>query len=251
MPAILAPEAAAGPAPSPELEVIPVSVLDDLIPGEEVVFSTEKHWIAPVRTSLTAILLVLGAFVLGMLLPDTEEGLLGFVRNLLELARTALLVAGIGWIIYNVIVWRTATFVVTSRRVLREEGLASRRSSATMLSSVSDVQSRVSFLGARLGYGDLVILTQSGEAGMDRFTTIANPRAFRDKMMAAKDGHDDRVLAAASTATPVVAPAVPVAAAPSAPDPMQTLRQLAELRDSGAVTVEEYEAKKAQILSRI
>jgi len=43
------------------------------------------------------------------------------------------------------------------------------------------------------------------------------------------------------------------AAAPAAPaqSPLETIRQLAELRDAGAVTEEEFQAKKAELLARI
>ncbi|MBM0255754.1 SHOCT domain-containing protein [Micromonospora sp. 4G55] len=37
-------------------------------------------------------------------------------------------------------------------------------------------------------------------------------------------------------------------AVPSQPDPLDQLRKLAELRDAGIVTAEEFEAKKRQLL---
>lgn len=46
---------------------------------------------------------------------------------------------------------------------------------------------------------------------------------------------------------PSVAAAPP--AAPAAPDPLEQLKKLGELRDSGVLTAEEFEAKKAQILA--
>jgi hypothetical protein len=52
--------------------------------------------------------------------------------------------------------------------------------------------------------------------------------------------------------TPRSAPAAaPVAAAPSAPDHMGQLRQLAELRDAGIISSDDFEAKKAEILARM
>ncbi len=53
---------------------------------------------------------------------------------------------------------------------------------------MTDVQSRVPALGGPLGFGDLVIFTQSGEAGADRFKTIKNPKEFRDQMLNTKIG---------------------------------------------------------------
>lgn len=224
-----------------------MAALDELIPGEEVVHTTEKHWIAPLQASLVALAMIVGAFVVGFIRPDAEDGVLGLVSNLLGLLRTGLLVGGLGWIAYNIIVWQTATFAVTNRRVIRDEGLVSRRSSATILDSITDVQTRVSFLGKALGYGNLVIIGQSGRGAEDRFIAIASPGTFRDRMLEAKmSWQERRAERAAGVAT---APSSTGAAASE--DHLATLARLAELRDSGALTSEEFEAKKAEILARI
>jgi len=45
--------------------------------------------------------------------------------------------------------------------------------------------------------------------------------------------------------------AAPASAAAPAPDDAATLLRLADLRDKGAITPEEYETKKAEILARM
>lgn len=53
---------------------------------------------------------------------------------------------------------------------------------------------------------------------------------------------------------PPTVPQAPVAVpaqAPAAPDPMEQLKKLGELRDAGVLTPEEFDAKKAEILSRL
>jgi hypothetical protein len=228
-----------------------MAVRDELLGGESVVFETDKHWIAPVRDSLIAILLLIGAVILTAISPS-GDGIAGFVGNILDLIRTVMVVVAIGWIVYNIVVWRTAEFVVTTHRVIREEGLISRRSSATILTSVTDVQSRVPFLGGQLGYGDLVIFTQSGEAGADRFTTITDPKTFRDKMMGTKLGPGPTPPTTQAPAAMAPTPPTNEPSSPSSePDQLATLAQLADLRDRGAITAEEYEAKKTELLSRI
>ena len=144
-----------------------MSLKDEMLAGEAITFESKKHWFAPLRDSLIPILLLIGAYIVSIVSPN-PEGILSFVGTLFDWLRLGLLIVGIGWIIYNIIVWRTAVFAVTNRRVIREEGLISRRSSATILSTVTDVQSRVPMLGGPLGFGDLVIYTQSGEAGKER-----------------------------------------------------------------------------------
>jgi uncharacterized membrane protein YdbT with pleckstrin-like domain len=228
-----------------------MSLQDEMLAGETIAYTTTKHWFAPLRDSLIPILLLIGAYVVSIISPN-PDGILSFVGTLFDWLRLGMLIVGIGWIVYNIIVWRTAVFAVTNRRVIREEGLVSRRSSATILSNVTDVQSRVPMLGGPLGFGDLVIFTQSGEAGADRFKTISHPKEFRDQMLNTKIAAEEPAPAAApAPATVAATPAVAPSAAPTSDEQLQTLARLAELRDSGAITPEEYEAKKTELLSRI
>lgn len=55
--------------------------------------------------------------------------------------------------------------------------------------------------------------------------------------------HDELVAAASRNARPV--------GPDTQDDPISVVARLAQLRDSGAITTEEYEAKKAELLSRI
>ena len=224
---------------------------ETLIANEEIVYETQKHWMAPLRDSVVPALLLLGAYAVGWISPDSQSGIVGAVGNLLDLIKIGLVIGGIGAIIYNVIVWRTAKFAVTNLRVIREEGLVSRRSSATLLGSVTDVKTRIPFLGARIGYGDIVIYTQSGSAGVDQFKTITHPVEFRDQIMTKKLSDATQQAAAASPAPAAGTPAAAPAPTPTPTDQMAVLANLAQLRDSGAITAEEYEAKKAEILARI
>jgi len=99
----------------------------DLLSDEEIVFSTTKHPLSPLRASVIPIAMLFVAWVLGAILPESDGGIGGWFISLFELVRTGLVVGGIGAIIYHVIVWRTAVFAITSLRVVRDEGLAARR----------------------------------------------------------------------------------------------------------------------------
>jgi uncharacterized membrane protein YdbT with pleckstrin-like domain len=234
-----------------------MSVADNLIANETIVFGSKKHWVAPIRASLTAALLIVGAWLIRIVVPDSS-GFLGPLWGLVDLIAIGLFIAGIGWIVYNIVAWRTAEFAVTNMRILREEGLVSRRSSTTLLSSLSDVRTNVGFIGRRLDYGDIVLLTQSGSAGEDRFLAITKPEAFRRAVMDQKMQSMPGPAAPAAPAAPAtpqtaapVAPAAPRPPATSSIDDAETLKRLADLRDSGAITSEEYQAKKSEILARM
>jgi uncharacterized membrane protein YdbT with pleckstrin-like domain len=228
-----------------------MALKDTLLANETVVAETKKHWMAPVRDSWKPALLLVAALIVNRLAPDASSGVItGTAATIMGWVVIGLVVVGLAWIAYNLVVWRTAAFAVTSMRVILEEGLVSRRSSATLLRSITDVQMNVPFIGSRLGYGDLAILAQSGQAGADRFQTISDPDTFRQRIMEAKVAADASVQApAAPPVAPVVEP--PTAPAAPAPDDVDTLTRLAELRDAGAITAEEYEAKKAEILARL
>jgi hypothetical protein len=238
------------------------SIHQNLLNNESVVLEVRKHWIAPVRDSLPAA----GMIVLGLLLwvwNPSGDGFLGFLWTAIAILRWILLIGGLAWIAYNIVVWRTAEFAVTSLRVLRYEGLVQKRTSETLLSAVSDVKLNVPFLGSKLGYGDLRIFTQSGDAGADDFSSIEGAAEFRNAMMnikiqdqvSVRQAAAATVAAAAVTAGPAQAPAptpapAPVTA-PSAEDQAARLVKLAELRDQGVISPEEFEAKKTEILARI
>ena len=237
---------------------------DNLIPNESIEFESKKHWIAPVRDSWIPALLLVIAYFSDIIQPNADDGLMGWLGNLIGLIRTGLVVVAVGWIVYNIVVWRTAAFAVTNLRVLRSEGLVQRRVSESLISSVTDVRLKVGVLGKSLGYGDLDILTASGGSGQDTFRSITHPVEFRNAMLSRKLG--DTQAAGGAGGTPAAAPATPAApaagAAPTsgtpaaappsaAADAANTLRHLGELRDQGLITPEEYEAKKAEVLARI
>jgi hypothetical protein len=111
-----------------------------LIKGERVVNSTGKHRAALLGDSLLAALMVLASFFLAGVFPDSSGPLLIFLNRVLALLRTGLFYFGCGWIIYNVVAWRSASYVVTNMRVFCNEGLVRHRSAETLLTSLTDIR---------------------------------------------------------------------------------------------------------------
>ena len=222
----------------------------NLLTGEQVVFETTKHWFAPIRASLIAFLILLGALVLRWLSP-TGDGIIGGIGGLMDLISTGLLIVAIAWILYNLAEFLSAHFGVTNMRVLRYEGLIRRRSSETLLPTLTDVRLDEPAIGRALGYGNLRILTSSGAAGEDVFMTVRNAKQLRTAIQEQKattlTGGGAATAAPALTAPPP-APAA-VATAPS--DPAAALKALNDLRAQGLITDAEYEAKRQEIVARI
>ena len=222
-----------------------MAIADNLIANESIEFTSEKHWMAPIRASGVAVLALIG-FALIRVISPSGDGIMGAIGSLMDIVAWVLLIGGVVGIIYNIVAWRTAEFAVTNLRVIREEGLLKHKSSASLISSITDVQSKVGVLGRTLGYGDLVILSQSGQSGADRLMTITKTEGFRNAIMTRK-------MSGSTAQTPAeeAVPAPAAAPAPAASDPAAALSSLADLRDRGAITAEEYETKKAEILARM
>ena len=186
----------------------------------------------------------------------------------------ALVIGGLlsfGW---QVLRWQNELFVVTSRRVLQSEGVVNKRVVDSSLEKINDAILSESIFGRIFGFGDLEILTAS-ESGISLLRMLPHPDQFKRAMLDAKHELEielsgarplpsPAIRAAAPqptpvgpAAAPVSAPANPAAAttppasAMSADDVTRTLASLADLRDRGAISPEEYEAKKAELLGRL
>jgi uncharacterized membrane protein YdbT with pleckstrin-like domain len=157
---------------------------------------------------------------------------------------------GIGWFVYNVVAWRTAAYYVTNQRVLGHEGLIRRRSTDTLLTSISDVRVTISIVGRALGYGNIRIISTAGEAGEDTFRSMYQVESFKNEILEQKAGTAASAIAPYPDVTAPLPPA-PTASTRTALEVTQVLGELAKLRDIGAITAEEYDAKKAELLSRI
>ena len=157
-----------------------------LIAGEEIVFRTSKHWLAPIADSWKAVLLIIASLVLAWLQTEQTDGLIGFGNRVLGLLETVLMLGGILLIVYNLISWRSAKYIVTNMRVLGQEGLAHKRETDSLLASIADVRTRSSFIGRLFHYGSINIISASGEAGADTFSTVRDHETFKKRILEQK-----------------------------------------------------------------
>jgi uncharacterized membrane protein YdbT with pleckstrin-like domain len=186
---------------------------------------------------LWPILLLIAAVVLTWIQPDSTTGVLGFFARIIDLVRLGLFLVACGWVIYNVVAWRTAQYFVTNLRVFGHEGLLRRREAETILASITDIETKQGLLGRTLGYGNIRIISAAGRPGTDTFTAVLRPDGFKRNILEQKAAHS------------IGNGSVPTAAERA--EAVQVLTQLASLRDAGAITQAEYEAKRADWVAKI
>jgi len=251
--------------------------LDNLLAeGEQPIRREHQHWFVLLADARYAIL----AWIAAALILILDNAIIGSNSSLAGISQAvgwvvlALVIGGLlsfGW---QVLRWQNELFVVTSRRVLQSEGVVNKRVVDSSLEKINDAILSESIFGRIFGFGDLEILTAS-ESGISLLRMLPHPDQFKRAMLDAKHELEmelsgarplpsPAIRAAAPqptpvgpAAAPVSAPANPAAAttppasAMSADDVTRTLASLADLRDRGAISPEEYEAKKAELLGRL
>ncbi|HYM82652.1 MAG TPA: PH domain-containing protein [Candidatus Dormibacteraeota bacterium] len=247
-----------------------------LATDERIVRRERQHWLWPVQEGARGVwILILGVASFALAWFANPSGALGTVLSWVALVAV---VVGAAWLAWAILRWRNEEYVITSRRVIQAEGVLNKRASDSSLDKINDAQISVPLLGRILGFGDLEVMTAS-ESGIERFRLLTDPVGFKRVMLDAK--HDleydlvrprmpaPPIRTDAPAAAPRIEPAAPpLSAAPaeapsrpetdgrpasgtSADDVTRTLGALADLRDRGAITPEEFEAKKRELLARL
>ena len=168
--------------------------------------------------------------------------------------------------------------MLTNRRVIQVEGVLNRNATDSSLEKINDAVLSQSVFGRMFDFGDLTVLTAS-ESGIEKMRMLRSPIVFKKKMLDAKHDYEVDMERAGWAPSPPIrdgstaaagargsarghdgdagpgraAAAVAPAPAPRAdPDEVtRTLASLADLRDRGAISPEEYERKKAELLGRL
>jgi hypothetical protein len=249
-----------------------------LADGERVALRGRQHILATFLEGRVAwaifiaalFVVVMDAFALGGNTPKLAKDALGIIG-------LVLLLVGLGWLAQIYLNWYAEDYVITNRRVMKVEGVLKKRSADSSLEKINDAVLEQSVFGRMLGYGDLDILT-ANEQSVDRYRMLAEAQTFKRTMLDQKHNLEQeafqipapplRAPVAMPLAAPAPAPApepepAPTPAAEPAPAPAPAERSmssdeittalgnLADLRDRGALTPEEFEAKKAELLGRL
>jgi uncharacterized membrane protein YdbT with pleckstrin-like domain len=225
-----------------------MAYLDELLGrDEQIVYATRQHWLTLVGNIVTELLLIAVLVAAGVaaqryLNATTLFGQPSGQVVLLLCLAISLVVLVSAFVDY--LRWSSRQFIITDHRVIQIEGVLNKSVSDSSLEKINDLELHQSWFGRIFNYGDIEVLTGS-DVGINQMRRLAAPLDFKRALLEAKDnlnrgfGYlDPRDLSAYTEAT-------------AAPDIQRTLRSLAELRDQGLLSQEEFETKKRELLSRI
>jgi hypothetical protein len=240
--------------------------------GERITYRTRQHPAAVVlgaRWTIIAVGIATLLFLIGGNLDP--DGLSGSLRQSIGWLTALLFFGGLVVFAWTGLRYFSLEYVLTNRRVILVEGVLNRSATDSSLEKINDAVVSQSVLGRMFDYGDLTVATAS-ESGITPMRTIRSPIVFKKAMFDAKHEHEvDREHAGWPTSPPIregatspawtgsMGPAqssVPIPAVPPVvkahPDEVaRKLAGLADLRDRGAISPEEYDAKKVQLLARL
>jgi hypothetical protein len=159
--------------------------------GEEIVFESRQHWFAVLaRTWVWIVVAILAlAFVIYLssgTQPFINDGIDGFATIVAVLG----LIVALGWIGFVVWDWRNQEWLITTRRVIRAEGVLNKSMADSSLEKINDARLTQSWVGRIFNYGTLDILTAAEEVGgasVADFPMIADPVEFKVSMLNQKE----------------------------------------------------------------
>ncbi|NJD26865.1 MAG: hypothetical protein FIA92_01035 [Chloroflexi bacterium] len=245
-----------------------------LADGERIALRGRQHVLAPIIDGRIAWAILIASIVLVFLSGQLQRGI---ARDIFGWIGLALLLGSLVWLGYVFLRWYSTEYMVTNRRVVNVSGILNKRSADSSLEKINDAVLEQSILGRMFGFGDLDILT-ANEESVDRYRLLGQAQTFKKTMLDQKHRLEQEVFqvpapplrATAPTpppaapaapvglpgggvavATPTAAPAAPPAKAMTAEEITRALGDLADLRDRGAISAEEYEAKKQDLLGRL
>lgn len=218
--------------------------------GEQILYVARQHifvLIANILTELALIALLVAAGVVSNLAFDTSSLIVGGMTasNLILLICVGISIVVMISGLMDYLRWANDQYVITDRRVIQMRGVVTKRVIDSSLEKINDVELRQSLLGRMMNFGTVAILTASGDEGVNVMDRIADPVQFKRAMLDAKHNHERGY-----GYLPDPEYAAPQTSAPSRAMIIEELTRLADLRDRGILSSEEFESQKRQILSR-
>jgi uncharacterized membrane protein YdbT with pleckstrin-like domain len=219
---------------------------------EELIYDLRPHWLTLVVPVLLTVVVVVAVGAAWVVMP---------AGDLQQPARLAVGVVGLAvllaTVVGRVLRWATTHFVLTTERLIFRSGVVAKFGREIPLERINDVTFSQSLFERLIGAGDL-LLESAGEHGQSRFSNVRDPEAVQLEIYRQMEANDRRRAGYAATQPhhphpppqPVAADRTPTPPT-RAPSALDDLERLANLRDRGAITEEEFQRMKRELLDRM
>lgn len=127
--------------------------------------------------------------------------------------------------------WWFTNYVLTTERIIVRAGMIARTGTEIPLENINNVLFSQKMIERLLGYGD-VLVESAGQAGQSRLMDIPDPEAFQSEIYRARELRALHFKGSGSGTRDVI----------------EQLESLADLRERGHLTDEEFAAKKSELL---
>lgn len=210
---------------------------DAIAPHETIVLNLHPHWWFIVKSGIP--------LVIGMIVGVWAA--VAIDNDFIKIVVALWVVINLGWFLVRFVQWISTHFVLTSDRVMSREGVLSKRGIEIPLERINTVFFEQGIFERMLGLGDLEIESASKD-GAQRFEDIRRPSDVQKEIYIQMESNDNRKMDRMGHAAQPQQPMAPAAPGSSISD---QINQLASLRDQGHLTEAEFQAKKAELLSRM
>jgi uncharacterized membrane protein YdbT with pleckstrin-like domain len=197
------------------------SAKNQLLPGESLVILARQHPLVLFRPILLNIVSLTALVVLSHIF-HTPLFMVFFIIPLL----------GFLWLF---LAWRKREYILTDRRVVKQEGVFSISSFDAPLDKINNVFHRQSMMGRLLKYGEVGLETAS-EQGTTIFDFLSHPLDFKNAIVRQREMYSSDSRAGAR----VQQHSVP-----------QLIEELASLRDRSIISESEFQEKKRALLEKL
>jgi uncharacterized membrane protein YdbT with pleckstrin-like domain len=197
--------------------------------GEDIVLDLHPHWVYFIKSGLMLLLtLALGVWMLANRWEGASLGVSG-----------VLVLVALGWTGVTYLEWVTTNFVITTDRLIYRHGVLSKHGIEIPLDRVNTVFFSQSVIERMVGSGDLVI-ESAGEMGRQDFSNVRKPSAVQNEIYKQMEANENRKFDRVNRGAPATAASIP-----------DQIAQLDQLRQQGALTQAEFDAKKQDLLGRM
>lgn len=203
---------------------------ENLHPDERLVLNLRPHW-----WTFTPPLAALVAAVVGgiWVLAATDS-------QALRMATAAVVLVCLVWFATRYVQWYTTELVLTTDRLIYRSGVIAKSGIEIPLDRINTIFFSQKLWERPIGVGDLTVESASA-TGAQHFDNMKRPSRIQNEIYLQKESLEDRRRRRSDTPSP---------AAPD-DDVAGRILQLNELLEAGAITAQEYEAKKTELLGRL